>query len=152
MLDAILVQQASTELIEALEHAFHQFDCSVSSCVALVVKFLHVGRHVPYPVKAACTSCHSLRASAAEVDTGTLSAAVADTGLGGGALVRQISVLAHHGDPFLRACLGRMLTAVSAPLVEMVRAWLFDGRLDMPPGEFFICQSSTAPGTMQAPP
>ena len=76
---------------------------------------------------------------------------VSGAGLGGGALVRQISVLAHHGDPFLRACLGRMLTAVSAPLVEMVRAWLFDGRLDMPPGEFFICQSPTAPGTLQAP-
>ncbi|KAK9864643.1 hypothetical protein WJX84_011115, partial [Apatococcus fuscideae] len=77
-----------------------------------------------------------------------LLASLADgvAGLGGGALVRQISVLAHHGDPFLRACLGRMLTAVSAPLVEMVRAWLFDGRLDMPPGEFFIRLSPTAQG------
>ncbi|KAK9807536.1 hypothetical protein WJX72_001944 [[Myrmecia] bisecta] len=65
----------------------------------------------------------------------------------GGALVRAIDSLAQHGDPFVRACVTRVLHHVCAPLLDMIRKWLFDGRLENAPGEFFISAHPSDSGT-----
>ncbi|KAK9833447.1 hypothetical protein WJX81_006327 [Elliptochloris bilobata] len=70
-------------------------------------------------------------------------AALADqvAGLAGGELVAATDAAAQHGQPAVRSTVERCLLHAGAPLLEMVRRWLFEGRLANAPGDFFITAS-----------
>ncbi len=56
----------------------------------------------------------------------------------GGALVTAIHGFAQHGDQQVATFASSIFAQVSRPLLDMVRVWLAEGRLEDPCGEFFI--------------
>jgi gamma-tubulin complex component 3 len=72
----------------------------------------------------------------------------------GGAIINGLAAFAKHGDPYARTLVARLLQAVCVPLLDMIRAWVFEGRLLSESCEFFITnqapgESSQSPGRMQ---
>lgn len=64
----------------------------------------------------------------------------------GGAIINGLSAFAKHGDPYARALVARLLQAVCVPLLDMIRAWVFEGRLLSESTEFFV--ATQAPGEL----
>ena len=57
-------------------------------------------------------------------------------------MVSALVAYAQHGDPYLRTVVERMLQTVSAPVLNMVSAWVSDGQLLPDAEEFFIQKQS----------
>ena len=70
--------------------------------------------------------------------------------LQGGAIINGLSAFAKHGDPYARTLVARLLQAVCVPLLDMIRAWVFEGRLLTESAEFFVAHQ--APGAAAFPP
>lgn len=67
-------------------------------------------------------------------------AGVADAvaGLRGGALINAVHALAQHGDVMVQQFAARALEQMCQPLFQMIRQWVFDGKLDGTSGDFFV--------------
>ncbi|EME46047.1 hypothetical protein DOTSEDRAFT_70141 [Dothistroma septosporum NZE10] len=60
----------------------------------------------------------------------------------GGELITLIhSFASTHGDPFVHGFAERMLTHVTRPFYNMLRAWIYDGELEDPYLEFFVFEN-----------
>lgn len=64
--------------------------------------------------------------------------AEAATLLKGGALITAIHGFAQHGDPSVAQFVSAILAQAQRPLLDMIRVWLAEGRLEDPCQEFFI--------------
>ena len=53
-------------------------------------------------------------------------------------MISALVAYAQHGDPYLRTVLNRMLQGVSAPVLNMIKAWVSDGQLLPDAEEFFV--------------
>lgn len=70
--------------------------------------------------------------------------AEAATLLKGGALITAIHGFAQHGDPSVAQFASAILAQAQRPLLDMIRVWLAEGRLEDPCGEFFIAAEEQA--------
>ncbi|KAK4627308.1 Spindle pole body component alp6 [Fulvia fulva] len=60
----------------------------------------------------------------------------------GGELITLIHTFSSsHGDPFVHSFAERMLTHVTRPFYNMLRAWIYDGELEDPYLEFFVFEN-----------
>ncbi|KJE89819.1 tubulin [Capsaspora owczarzaki ATCC 30864] len=66
-------------------------------------------------------------------------------GLRGGALVTRVHALSAHGDPLVQRTVKKLTNQLMVPIRAMLHRWLFDGELDDPHGEFFICVRPNVP-------
>lgn len=63
----------------------------------------------------------------------------------GGELISHIhSFSSSHGDPFVHTFAERLLTQITRPFYSMLRAWIYDGELEDPYGEFFVVENADA--------
>lgn len=61
----------------------------------------------------------------------------------GGELISLIHNFAtSHGDPFVHSFAERLLTSITRPFYNMLRAWIYDGELEDPYLEFFVSENS----------
>ena len=65
-------------------------------------------------------------------------------GLRGGALATAVHTFTRHGDPMVRSFVNKTMQEISAPLLAMVRRWVFEGDLQDPLGEFFVVEHRDA--------
>ena len=56
----------------------------------------------------------------------------------GGALINAVHALAQHGDTLVQHFVSRTLQQMCQPLFQMIREWVFDGKLDSAGSEFFV--------------
>ncbi|KAK9917451.1 hypothetical protein WJX75_004487 [Coccomyxa subellipsoidea] len=80
-------------------------------------------------------------------------AALADAvvDLAGAQLISALDAFTMHGEPGASGTVERCLRQACMPLLEMIRCWLFEGRLTSSPGDFFITaspHSKTKPGSL----
>eukprot|EP00943_MAST-04B_sp_MAST-4B-sp1_P002977 g2977.t1 len=61
-------------------------------------------------------------------------------GIRGGALTSAVHTFTRHGDPMVRTFLKKTMQEISAPVLAMIRRWVFEGDLQDPLGEFFIVE------------
>lgn len=60
----------------------------------------------------------------------------------GGELISLIhSYATSHGDPFVRNFAERLLSQITKPFYNMLRAWIYDGELEDPFQEFFVYEN-----------
>ncbi|KAK3697397.1 Microtubule-nucleating Tub4p (gamma-tubulin) complex component [Vermiconidia calcicola] len=60
----------------------------------------------------------------------------------GGELISLIhNFSSSHGDPFVHTFAERLLTHITRPFYNMLRAWIYDGELEDPYAEFFISEN-----------
>ncbi|KAG3120953.1 Gamma-tubulin complex component 3 [Phytophthora idaei] len=64
-------------------------------------------------------------------------------GLRGGALASGIHSHVLHGDPDVSQSVQRVLKQIAAPIVRMIKRWVFEGELEDVHGEFFVVADST---------
>ena len=63
----------------------------------------------------------------------------------GGELISLIhSFSSSHGDPFVHTFAERLLAHITRPFYNMLRAWIYDGELEDPYGEFFVVENADA--------
>ena len=60
----------------------------------------------------------------------------------GGAIVKGLAAFAKHGDSYAQALVTRLLQSVYVPLLEMIRAWIFEGQLLTDSSEFFVARNA----------
>ncbi|KAK5133758.1 hypothetical protein LTR08_007408 [Meristemomyces frigidus] len=61
----------------------------------------------------------------------------------GGELISLIHNFAtSHGDPFVHTFAERLLTSITRPFYNMLRAWIYDGELEDPYLEFFVYENT----------
>ncbi|KYG43565.1 hypothetical protein M433DRAFT_156562 [Acidomyces richmondensis BFW] len=61
----------------------------------------------------------------------------------GGELISVIHNFAvSHGDPFVYTFAERLLTSITRPFYNMLRAWIYDGELEDPYLEFFVYENT----------
>eukprot|EP00929_Paragymnodinium_shiwhaense_P013237 TRINITY_DN121102_c0_g1_i1.p1 TRINITY_DN121102_c0_g1~~TRINITY_DN121102_c0_g1_i1.p1 ORF type:complete len:982 (+),score=147.43 TRINITY_DN121102_c0_g1_i1:403-2946(+) len=65
--------------------------------------------------------------------------------LRGGALASAVYGCSRVGDALAREACSAILRRVVEPLLGMVRAWMTEGELRDPYGEFFVCADTTVP-------
>eukprot|EP00927_Polykrikos_kofoidii_P054441 TRINITY_DN48852_c0_g1_i1.p1 TRINITY_DN48852_c0_g1~~TRINITY_DN48852_c0_g1_i1.p1 ORF type:complete len:931 (-),score=128.29 TRINITY_DN48852_c0_g1_i1:121-2913(-) len=65
--------------------------------------------------------------------------------LRGGALASAVHVGSRVGDGAARQLFGAILRRVLEPLLAMIRAWMTEGELQDPFGEFFVCADASVP-------
>jgi len=65
--------------------------------------------------------------------------------LRGGALASVVHGFSRVGDGAARETCAAMLRRVASPLLSMLRAWMTEGELRDPFGEFFVCADSSVP-------
>ena len=63
-------------------------------------------------------------------------------GMRGGALASAVHTFTRHGDPMVRSFVNKTMQEISAPLLAMIRRWVFEGDLQDPLGEFFVVEHS----------
>ena len=56
----------------------------------------------------------------------------------GGELINAVHALTQHGDTLVQHFASRTLQQMCQPLFQMIREWVFDGKLDSAGSEFFI--------------
>eukprot|EP00930_Biecheleria_cincta_P059782 TRINITY_DN45509_c0_g1_i1.p1 TRINITY_DN45509_c0_g1~~TRINITY_DN45509_c0_g1_i1.p1 ORF type:complete len:865 (-),score=178.93 TRINITY_DN45509_c0_g1_i1:319-2913(-) len=66
-------------------------------------------------------------------------------GLMGGALASTVHGFGHVGDALAQEACMQILRRVVSPLLAMIRAWMTEGELQDPFGEFFVCADSSVP-------
>jgi gamma-tubulin complex component 3 len=67
---------------------------------------------------------------------------VSAEGKKGGELISLIHNFASsHGDPFVHTFAERLLTQITRPFYNMLRAWVYDGELEDPYLEFFVTEN-----------
>ncbi|KAF1825597.1 spc98 like protein [Dissoconium aciculare CBS 342.82] len=67
---------------------------------------------------------------------------VSAEGKKGGELISLIHNFASsHGDPFVHTFAERLLTQITRPFYNMLRAWVYDGELEDPYLEFFVSEN-----------
>lgn len=60
----------------------------------------------------------------------------------GGELISLIhGFSSSHGDPFVHTFAERLLTQITCPFYDMLRAWIYDGELEDPYEEFFVSEN-----------
>ena len=60
----------------------------------------------------------------------------------GGELISLIhNFSSSHGDPFVHTFAERLLTHITRPFYNMLRAWIYDGELEDPYREFFVYEN-----------
>jgi len=59
-------------------------------------------------------------------------------GLKGGQVVDRVYSFTAHGDPYVRSFAHKLLTKITLPWYEMLRTWIYEGRLQDPFQEFFV--------------
>ncbi|ETL96722.1 hypothetical protein, variant 4 [Phytophthora nicotianae] len=64
-------------------------------------------------------------------------------GLRGGALASGIHSHVLHGDPDVSQSVQRVLKQIAAPIVRMIKRWVFEGELEDVHGEFFVVADPT---------
>ncbi|EIE20511.1 hypothetical protein COCSUDRAFT_48540 [Coccomyxa subellipsoidea C-169] len=71
--------------------------------------------------------------------------------LQGGQLISALEAATKHGEPTACGTAERCLRQACMPLLDMIRCWLFEGRLTSSPGDFFITaspHSKASPGSL----
>lgn len=66
-------------------------------------------------------------------------------GLMGGALASTVHGFGHVGDVLAQEACTKILHRVVSPLLAMIRAWMTEGELQDPFGEFFVCADASVP-------
>ncbi|KAG1703735.1 hypothetical protein DVH05_006750 [Phytophthora capsici] len=64
-------------------------------------------------------------------------------GLRGGALASGVYSHVLHGDPEVSKFVEKVLKQIAAPIVRMIKRWVFEGELEDVHGEFFVVADST---------
>ncbi|CAI5726815.1 unnamed protein product [Hyaloperonospora brassicae] len=64
-------------------------------------------------------------------------------GLRGGALASGVHSHVLHGDPDVSTFVQAVLKQTAAPIVQMIKRWVFEGELEDVHGEFFVVADST---------
>ncbi|KAK1931915.1 Gamma-tubulin complex component 3 [Phytophthora citrophthora] len=64
-------------------------------------------------------------------------------GLRGGALASGVYSHVLHGDPEVSKFVEKVLKQIAAPVVRMIKRWVFEGELEDVHGEFFVVADST---------
>ncbi|KAF4323419.1 hypothetical protein BBO99_00003135 [Phytophthora kernoviae] len=64
-------------------------------------------------------------------------------GLRGGALASGVHSHVLHGDPAVSQYVQSVMKRVAAPIVRMIKRWVFEGELEDAHGEFFVVADST---------
>lgn len=68
----------------------------------------------------------------------------------GGALVNSLEGALRHGKPFVAAYRTKLLQQVAAPLLTMIRSWVFEGVLHDRSLEFFVRKQPSSAGMCHA--
>ncbi|KAJ8578643.1 hypothetical protein ON010_g561 [Phytophthora cinnamomi] len=64
-------------------------------------------------------------------------------GLRGGALASGIHSHVLHGDPDVSQSVQSVMKRIAAPIIRMIKRWVFEGELEDVHGEFFVVADST---------